>query len=46
MEYTKPEVTSLGDAVSLIQGMKNDPTKNDQHSSPAVGTTAAYAADE
>jgi hypothetical protein len=46
MEYRKPEVSSLGNAASAIQGSKNDPTKNDGQQTPHVGTTNAYEADE
>ncbi len=46
MKYRRPEVSSLGNAASAIQGSKNDPTKNDGQQTPHVGTTNAYEADE
>jgi hypothetical protein len=47
MEYRKPEVIALADALSSIQGHKNDMTKDDGRGFiPPVGTTAAYESDE
>ena len=46
MEYTKPELNALADALSAIRGQKNDPTKDESIEFPRVGTTAAYESDE